>query len=557
MKYCLLTHALLFSFCCSIARADLVFTKEGLSPEAQNFADKRIAVYCLPAQAPFGKCQFTEKMERLKAELLSGSKKGERFLGHIDFMPSHFAWKRNIRGDYIAWVKHLLPASEWIKLTKYPDPHVRTSAFRALVTAYPEVDSLPIILEHLTDNELIKQAVYDMYSMEKVGDVFLQIATLSTFQQLEVDKFSDADRQTLFTVLLTQPNELKSITDFLLYAEPFPELYELIRERAKEDTAALVALAKYQQQQDIELIKQQLVSIKDVRAMSALPHQQRHAAFEHEQRVMLAISHFPAPKFFDQLKQRFIRNLTAKLYQNPARPIHIRSNPVQSLYSAIASFRNEAALELFTAPYDGEFALSTEELEMHTKWVSYAISASISPVYENLMWSLWIGQNKVTKAIFDYLRVRDESRAFEVVKSNLRGVDKNSKSAPSIYSLELLPSVLEFVRHHDESFYIETMIKHLGSANIGAFPVFIEQVKLTKLDAFQLTLITLLNHKSPTIVEKTVDALMAYEDEGIKQIVIDSLKLNRLNRNNYGWKKSYKEWEQDPRFVGLKSQDSK
>lgn len=552
MKYCLLINTLLLSICCSIARADLAFTKEGLSPEAQDFADKRIVVYCLPVQMPYGKCQFTEKMEQLKAELLSGSNKGPRFLGHIDFLPSHFTRPKNIKEKYTTWVKQLLPASEWIKLTKYPDPHVRTSAFQALVTAYPDVDFLPIIKEHLTDNETIKRSAYDEYSMEKVGDVFMYIATSSSFN-VAVKKFSREQQRTLFTALLTVPNELKSITDFLLYAESFPELYVPIRELAEEDTAALVSLAKYQKQQDIELIKQYLLTIDDVRVISALPHQQRYAAFEHEQRVMLAISHFPAPDLFNELKKRFISNLTAEFYQKPARPIHIRFNPVSTLYNAVARYRNEAALELLTTPYKGEFALTDDEVALHTKLVLNAISKNISPVYENLMWTLWTERDTVTKAIFDYLRVMDESRAFEVIKSNLSEVDKNSKSSPSIYSLDLLPSVLEFVRHHDESFYIETMIKFLGRPNISTFPVLIEQVKLTKHDAFQLLLLTLLNHKSPTIVEQTVDALLAYEDEGIEQIVVDSLKLNRPNRKNYGWNKRYQEWGRDPRFADLQT----
>lgn len=555
MKYCLLIHALLLSFCCSIVRADLVFTKEGLSTEAQNFADKRIAVACLEGRAPSGKCQFTEKMERLNSELLSESKKGKRFLGHIDFMPSHFAWETNIRGEYIAWVKQLLPASEWRKLTKYPDPYVRTSAFRALVTAYPEVDYLPIIIEHLTDNELIKQSAYDETWMEKVGDVFMQIATLSTSGPLNVEHFSDAERRTLFTAMLTVPNELKSTGAFLLSAEPTPEFYELIRERAREDAAALVALAKYQQEQDIDLIRQHIMTLDDVRIINAMPRNQQREAFGDVKTAFYVTKYFPAPEFFDELKQRFIRNLTAEFYQKPARPMHIRFNPVQALYSAIARYKNKAALELLSAPHQREFALSAEETELHIKWVSHAISANISPIYHNLMWSLWAERNSVTLPIFDYLKTQNQTRALELVRISLRDVQRvaqiNREPGSSGWS-KLLTAMLEFAQKHDEELYIESVNRNLGKADYKYFSVFIEQVTSTKHEAFQLSLFTLLNHKNPLIVAKTVDALMAYGDEGIEQIVIDSLKLNRPNRKNSAWKNRYKIWESDPRLADLK-----
>lgn len=555
MKYCLLIHVLLLSFCCSIVRADLVFTKEGLSPAAQDFADKRIVVSCLEGRSSSGKCQFTEKMERLNSELLRESKKGKRFLGHIDFMPSLIARPENIKEQYTAWVKQLLPAGEWIKLTKYPDPYVRTSAFRALVTAYPEVDYLPIIIEHLTDNELIKQSAYDESWMEKVGDVVMQIATVSTSRLLNVDQFSEAERRTLFTAMLTVPNELKSTAVFLLSAEPTPEFYELIRERAREDAAALVALSKYRKQQDIDLIRQHLMTLEDVRIINAMPRKQQREAFADVKTAFYVTKYFPAPEFLDELTQRFIRNLTAEFYQKPARPMHIRLNPVQALYIAIARYKSKAALDLLSAPHQREFALNTEESEMHIKWVSNAISTNISPIYDNLMWSLWTERNSVTLPIFDYLKTQDEARALELVKISLGDVQHvaqiNHEPGSSVWP-RLLTSMLEFAQQHDEELYIESVNRNLGKADYKYFSVFIEQVKSTKHEAFQLSLFTLLNHKNPLIVAKTVDALMAYGDEGIEQIVIDSLKLNRPTRNNAGWKKRYKIWESDPRLADLK-----
>lgn len=276
-----------------------------VSPNGQLFADRVIQVYCRQSNGAYSKeyCIDSPRNKQIIDELWA---KGRPFpfYGLVE-LENPYSWRPNRKiEDYIGWAK-TIPFQDWLELTRHSDPYVRVSAFQALVYAFPEVDIVPFLIEHLDDNTEVKRGAYDESGREKVGDVFFSIAAkLNPLSVLNVEKFNASQRAILFNALLTTPNELKATTAFLLWSEPKPEFYERIRATVTWNKAALVPLSRYQKEQDIKLIKGLLSELE-----YTLTTKDRNQ-LENLYYLFRGLRYFPHSEFFPLLQDRLNKSFS-------------------------------------------------------------------------------------------------------------------------------------------------------------------------------------------------------------------------------------------------------
>ncbi len=159
--------------------------------------------------------------------------------------------------DNFVELKKLATQTELLLLVNHPNPAVRAYSFWAL-TEYQNIDLLPIIKNHLNDNETVDTTFACLGQIRRTGDFFIKAATSDSgwIRQKSSKKLPSSQLQSLDRTLIQQPNDFFAQNEALVRINPDPALYPRIRHLLidEHNPAALVALAKYKKEQDIPLI---------------------------------------------------------------------------------------------------------------------------------------------------------------------------------------------------------------------------------------------------------------------------------------------------------------
>lgn len=209
---------------------------------------------------------------------------------------------------------------ELILLTEHKNEAVRCYAFQALVMRNNE-KCFEILKAHLTDKKYVETFLGCIMSEERVGDYFIQCVwppydknsfTLSDQQKIELDSIIFFD------------DEIKlSFKDGILKRlKPEPIYYNRIREIVIEEDnlKALVALAKYQNPNDIPIIKK---FFNDE---------------ENQYWAIYAVREYPDSSFYQDLLSVFEQDWSNKYYDYPRWRI---------LYQTLAQYPTNKTMELF------------------------------------------------------------------------------------------------------------------------------------------------------------------------------------------------------------------
>jgi len=142
---------------------------------------------------------------------------------------------------------------ELIELTEHKNATVRSYAFWAL-SFDGSVDLMPIVLKHIDDNELVSTQFGCSGEDIKTGDFFIGIATSTS--EWQPNKLSNDQITRLNHTLISSGSDLAAKARAINNAETTDELYPRLRTLVinENNQSGLVALAKFQNEQDVELI---------------------------------------------------------------------------------------------------------------------------------------------------------------------------------------------------------------------------------------------------------------------------------------------------------------
>jgi hypothetical protein len=276
---------------------------------------------------------------------------------------------------------------ELTELTDHPNGVVRCYAFWAL-SFLDSVDLFSIIIDHIDDTARVETQFGCEVYYERVGDFFVNRVRPSDYKDNR--QLSALEIEKLDSILLHEPNFLENKTNAISHAELMEENYPAFRRLVLEenDPYALLKLAKYQEESDIDLIMS--YREKDNKEEEGYGYTYR------------AIAEFPHPRFLPFLKNNLINTMDNN---------HPESE-WSALYNTIAIYQNETALALLQIPLT--HVNNGAVRDDHIDYVFEALDENRAPIYNELLWFFWEEEHRISRSIREYLTAIDSSRAINI-----------------------------------------------------------------------------------------------------------------------------------------------
>lgn len=422
------------------------------------------------------------------------------------------SFKRPKQWDNFELLEKQATNDELLKLTDHPNGVVRCYSFWALVNKdYPNLFSL--IKKHFNDDEIVDTQFGCIGSEEKVGDFFIKMISND-------DNFINNDNiKELDSLLIYKPNNLYSRHKAILRAEPTEMLYPKIKELVVKENnpTALIILAKYQKEQDIELIN----NFKD-------KTEDDEDGFVHTYK---AISEFPRLEFLPLLEKNLMKTLDKEYY----------SFEWKELYRTIACYKNNKALELLKIPFSQ--VQHDDFKKYHIEFVFEAISEFQNPIYDELLWGIW--EERIEKTIgldnYKYLMSLNPSKGYELTKREFNENYKiqNSQFIPNFSNVEdsdgYYDYLLNVIKANDKELFNKIVVEQIQNANVHDFPLYTS--KTDKQNIFIKPLLDRLEKESnPHVYLNIVETLIEYNSLDIINEVLNIRKRNINLTENWGGK---------------------
>ena len=389
--------------------------------------------------------------------------------------------------------------SELIELTNHPNGVVRSYSFWAL-SHDSNIDLFSIVKKHLTDNELIYTQFGCIIMEEKVGDFFIMVMT-PEYVDLESKKLNQKELYELDSLLIYLPNKLSSKFGALNRAEATNKIYPKIRELVvmEKNQNALVTLAKFQKDQDIEIIKNFISNTKNIR---------RSHYFTYS-----AISEFPNQAFIPLLEENLINTLDDTHY----------STEWRALYKAIASYKNEKAVSLLTIPFHKVQHKNIKKY--HIEFVFNAIMEYQDPMYDKLLWKIWEEENQISVQSYKYLLSLNPSRAYELTKKELipeyqiQASDFRPNLENVVSSENLKEYFLNVLMTNDKRLSNKIIAHQIENANVH--DIYLFNSKVNKQKIFIEPIFSRLEEESnPHIYFDLIETLINFKDDTINMRIL-------------------------------------
>ena len=239
------------------------------------------------------------------------------------------------------------------KFTNYTDPLVRTYSFTALIERQDSA-IFRILLEHIADTSAIEVYAPGHLWGATVIDEMINVALKSLSKQ---------QRDYLRDLIIFKHNYLETTTEILSDLIPCDKYYDIVKELARQDydVSAYVALATYQRQEDIPLIKN---CYNDFNKEHYL--------------IFKPIDVFPDTAFFHILLQHFDSQDYKYKISYSSHYYYIR---------ALAQYQREECLDIFRSMsknlhlyYDGSESIQ----EKNKSHILQALKRYYCPLYEEL-----------------------------------------------------------------------------------------------------------------------------------------------------------------------------
>ncbi len=417
--------------------------------------------------------------------------------------------------DNFEELKEIVTKEELIELTNHPNGVVRSYAFWAL-TLEKNVDLLPIVKNHLNDNELVETQFGCIGGQEMVGDFFIQVMT-PQYIDLESEKMNSKELAELDSLLIYQPNKLSARYSAINRAKPTENLYPKIRELVikEKNQSALVTLAKYQKEQDIEIIKNNRSENDKV-----------ESGYYH---TYLAISQFPRQEFIPLLEANLKKTLDNTHF----------SNEWRELYKAIASYKNKKAVELLKVPFSKVEHQNIKKY--HIRFVYGAIQEFQDPIYNELYWKIWEEEGSISPEIYKYLFNENPSKTYELTKKEMIENYQPQKSdfVPSTNGVEFTEGIYETMLNvliaNDKNLANKVIAEQILNSNVHNLSLYTS--KVNKQNVFIEPLFERLEKAwNAHIYLDLIKTLIEYDNKEINERIIKARKRNKNLNEDWGGK---------------------
>lgn len=284
----------------------------------------------------------------------------------IDAIVNGIAKNRSLRTRYPQneqWIRYIYlkekaTNEELIALTNHRNEVVRCYAFQALATR-KGIEIFPILVNHLKDTSKIRIFEPCTLSEEYVGDYFYEIIS-GRYGDIGSYKLTDIEIYSIDSILLFDKEiKLSAKSKILRRLNPEEKYYKRIRDIVFEgkDNNALIALSKYQKQQDKEFIIERLNSSRtDIQYYG-----------------LQSVMNFPDSSFFSYLKDI--------LKVEIEKPTGFNYGLIRTLYQGIIQYKNIQSRELLEQTLN---LTKGSTLQYHSEFIWLAIELYPDPIYEGI-----------------------------------------------------------------------------------------------------------------------------------------------------------------------------
>lgn len=463
---------------------------------------------CFGQRFQFDKTKITSQTKQIVAKIEKENMLMSSAVGAGGSRPKQF--------DNFTDLQKKATTFELQELTNHPNGVVRCYSFWAL-TYDTSISLLPIIIKHIPDEENVSTMFGCIVSSEKVGDFFISLVT-PQYVDLNSKKLTSSEYAYLDSILIYTPNKLYAKENAINRTQLSEASYERVRELVLKENnqSALVTLAKFKRKQDIPLILNN--------KLTGERYDQLFFTYK-------AISEFPDNAFLPLLKKSLYEAIDKGAW----------STEWRELYKAIASFKNDTALQLLKVPFT---QTKHENIrQYHIDFIFGAVQEFYTPIYDELFWAMWENEKKINTKVFSLLYPTNPDKAFQLTKKTIQNADDfyylntGSYSEDEEAPINLLAVMLDTVLVRDRPYAIELINKNIREINVHQFPTFADIALKIKDTSFITSLFDRLEKEwNAHIYLKATEALIAFKDKDINKRIAEVSKKNPALKKDWGGK---------------------
>jgi hypothetical protein len=384
--------------------------------------------------------------------------------------------------QYILYLelKETATTEELIKYTGDKRPIVRTYALKCLDDR--KYDKLfQIAVRHLQDTAKVMSSGHrskDVY----VGDFFVRVQNISEIERKQLD-----------SIILYTDNKLFYLNGLLSEIEPIERHYERIKNLADKNEFAVIALAKFRKESDIDFISNQIL---------------KNSYFTIE-----AIEIFPAEAF---------KNVLLTLRQ--------QGYNYYGTELAVAVYKDKFSLEYFNTSL-GSVKENDFQRNQRSKYIFEAISKYRDTIFSNLFFKLWEDDYIINSEIFNYLTNLDKEKCLRLANHTLQ--EPNNLDNSSL----VISTMLDLLIANDSITAKKIIKQNIDSANVHKLSYFVEKaVHFKDQEIINSMFYRLENTSNGHIYVPIVKTILTYKDNELNERLIESIKQN-LEIKDWGLQK--------------------
>lgn len=470
-----------------------------------SFVILLLSISCY-AKNDFDESKISGKTNRIVKKIVKINSLMSSAVGYAGMMPEQF--------ENFLELKKNAKSKELISLTNHPNGVVRCYSFWALL-GIKNVDLFSIVKKHLSDDTIINTQFGCVGSSQKVGDFYIRLLT-TQYEDEEENKnlLNKKQVKELDSLLIYSKNNLDSKYLAIENAEPTSFLYPIVRELVtkQHNQHALVALAKYKKENDIELI------LKNEDAETGLFYTYK------------SIQYFPDPIFLPFLEKNLNQILKEEYYYQ---------NEWEELYKAIAIYKNQKALELLSIPFTKVKDRNIKEY--HMLFIYDVVLLNKCELYDSLFWKLWQEENQITMDGFTYLIKLDPSKTYELSKRELLSnyQIKDSTVSPNvnqtIFTEDITESMLNFILLNDKPLAYKIITEKINTAKVSDFQIYCRKVSELKDNIFvELLFKRMKTEENPHVYLEIAETLISFKNDAVNKQILETRKENFYMNNGWG-----------------------
>ena len=300
--------------------------------------------------------------------------------------------------DRFEKLKNKATLKELRALTNHPNGVVRCYALQGLILNKENSDTIfSIIKKHLNDDEIIETFSGCIMEDQLVSDVFLGYTRYPLTYVNEKPILSEKQTKDLDSLIIYNGNKRSWYRHLAIYKlAATPQNYPIVKSIAMNEgfESALVKLSEYHREEDLDFLYNQYDSLNSKNYMAV--YYEIAANYAH-------------PKFFPLLsgafKDQFDNNFLDR-YEKA------------KLYDAVASYKNNASLELLSIPFTD--IKDADKRRIHLNYTEEAIIKYNDKIYDDLLWKLWKEYDILSHNGYAYLKNLYPEKIFTLSVENLK-----------------------------------------------------------------------------------------------------------------------------------------